>query len=251
MTFPSTGLGPGDSPSCGATLPAVGRVGAFLFVLICAATSVGVAGATTSPKSLRAAILQAVSAEDSAHYVVTDSGRGFSTSMVCDVAAGRGIQRITIVRSGRTGHVTVLVADSRAYFRGDSFGLHAYMGLSASQASRDAGRWLVVSHSSSAYASIAADVTFASFASHLVPKAHLALVSATLAGRKLVGVRGTTQEEGLTVTNAVYAPKSGTRLPAEATAVIPGPQGGTGRTTISKWNEQVRVQAPAHATPIY
>lgn len=225
----------------------MGRVGTVLLVGICAVVLVGSAGAASSPTSLRAAILKAVSARHSVHYVVVDTGKGYRTSMVSDVAVDRGIQRITVIRSGRTGHVTVLVIKSTVYFRGDAFGLHSYMALTTGQASRYAGRWLSIGKTSPVFASVAADVTFASFASHLLPQHHLVLANTTVGGRKLIGVRGVSVEEGVTLFESVFAPARGVALPVEATAVVHGPHGGSGRTSMSHWNEAVHLTAPAHS----
>jgi hypothetical protein len=227
--------------------PAVGRIGAFLLVVACTGAAGGSAAAAASPKSLRAAILDATSAKHSVHYVVVDTGRDFRTTMVSDAARNRGIQRITVIRSGRTGHVTVLVSRSTVYIRGDAFALHTYMAFPKSQASRYAQRWLSIPHTSPVYASVAADVTFGSFVSHLLPEHQLSIVHSTVAGKNVIGVHGTVREQGISVTEAVFAPTHGTRLPVEATAVVHGPHGGTGRTTMSGWNELVRIHVPAHA----
>ena len=225
----------------------MGRIGTLLLVVACAVAVGGSAEAATSPKSLRTAILDATSAKHSVHYVVVDTGRDYRTSMVSDAVEHSGIQRITVVRSGRTGHVTVLVSHSTVYIRGDAFALHAYMALPKSRASRYARRWLSISHTSPVYASVAADVTFGSFVNHLLPKQQLSIVHGSVAGRSVIGVHGTACEQGINVIEAVFAPTHGTRLPVEATAVLHGSYGGTGTRRMSRWNEPVRVQAPAHA----
>jgi hypothetical protein len=211
------------------------------------------ADAATSPSSLRAAILKAASAKHSVHYVAKSSGRykGQPEQMtqVADVGAGRGIQRITIMRAGETGHVTIRVVNSTAYIRGDAFALHTYMAVPTSQAAALAGRWISIPHTSPAYAPVAADVTFSSFVSHLLPQHHLSLVTGTVGGKKVRGVHGTAHEEGVTVTLTAYAPASGTPLPFEVKDIIQGPDGGTGSTSLSRWNESVRVTAPANAIP--
>jgi hypothetical protein len=229
---------------------AVFRVGIAMLAAACAAAVTSSAGAGSSPRSVRAAILDAASAEHSVHYEIADLGRNFRTTLVGDVAAGRGIQRIAVVRNGRMGHVTVLVVHSTVYLRGDAFALHAYMSFPAAQASRYAGRWVSISHTSPVYASVAADVTFGSFVSHLLPKHHLSVVHGIVGGKAVIGVHGTVREAGITVIETVYAAVHGSRLPLEATTVVHGTHGGTGRTTMSRWNEPVRLHAPKHATKI-
>jgi len=131
-------------------------------VVVCAVAAAGAAGAATSPKALRAAILKAASAKHSVHYVV-GSRPGSRIKMVSDVAANRGIQRVTFSKSGRTGHATTVVVKSTAYVRGDAFALHAYMRLPASFAARYAGKWIAIPHTSPLYRPEAIDVTFGIF----------------------------------------------------------------------------------------
>src|SRR5262245_39746893 len=87
--------------------------GIALVVLGCALSAVTTATAATSPATPRAAMLKAASAKHSVHYVETGSGvfkgQHWTQTQVADVAGGRGVQRITIKRSGKTGHVTIRV----------------------------------------------------------------------------------------------------------------------------------------------
>ena len=198
-------------------------------------------------------MLKAASAKHSVHYVSTLAGsykgQPQRLTQVADVAAGRGIQRITISRGGKTGTVTIRVVNSTAYLRGDAFALHTYMGLRTSQAVGLAGRWISIPHRSPAYGPIAADVTFGSFIRYLLPQHQLSLVHGTVGGTKVTGVHGTARLEGISETLTVYAPTGTKPLPIAVTYVVHGPNGGTGTTSISRWNEPLRVTAPTHAIP--
>ena len=202
---------------------------------------VGTAGAATSPAALREAILRAVSAEHSVRYVTVSSSSGVRLTMVCDVDTGRGIQRVTLTKSGSTGHVTTLVLGSNAYIRGDAFGLRTYMRFPASIASRYAGRWISVPPSSPLHAPVAVDATYGSFISHALPEGNLSLVSGTVGGRRVVGLRGKAPEGGTLI---LYVRASGSRLPLEGKEVA---RSATGLVTMSRWNESVRLPKPAHA----
>jgi len=206
---------------------AVGRSGtSLLVVVVCAVAAAGAAGAATSPKALRAAILKAASAKHSVHYVVVGSRPGSRIKMVSDVAANRGIQRVTFSKSGRTGHATTVVVKSTAYVRGDAFALHAYMRLPASFAARYAGKWIAIPHTSPLYRPEAIDVTFGSFINDGVPQHHLSLVSGIVGGRRLKGLRGTAPEGGILT---LYIRASGRPLPVEGKEVVRGAYPATSR----------------------
>lgn len=170
--------------------------------------------------------------------------------MVCDVARDRGIQRISITKGGKTGHVTVLVVHDTAYIRGDAFAMHAYMGFSSSQASRYHGRWISISRGFPSYPTVAAAVTLASFVHELdLRGSSLTVVSGTIGGRKVVGVRRTGKVEGLHTVETLYAQAHGARLPVTLIQVAPA-KGYRDTLKMSGWNEPVHVTAPTHAVPI-
>ena len=198
-------------------------------------------------------MFRAVSAKHSVHYVEnstgTFKGQPGHNRLVGDVAAGRGVQQITISRGAKTGHATIRVIHSTAYLRGDAFTLHTYMEIPAAQATALAGRWIAIPRTSPAYAPLAADVTFASFRSDLLPQHHLSVVNGTIGATKVTGLHGTSHAGSITVTETVYAPASKTPLPIEVTQSVHGANPATARTTLSRWNEAVRVAAPAHAIP--
>jgi hypothetical protein len=225
----------------------VGRIATGVIVVACAVAAVGGAYAAMSPQALRAAIFKAASAKHSVHYVtVSSSSRGRST-MVSDIAADRGIQRVTFSNGGRTGHVTMLVVGSTAYIRGDAFTLHGYMAFPPSLASRYAGRWILIPHTSPLYGPVAIDVTFGSFVRDAMPQGHLTIVAGTVGGRKVRGLHGTAREGG---TLTLYVPTSGSLLPLEGKETVRAPIAASSRLTMSRWNEPVRVSAPAHAVPL-
>jgi hypothetical protein len=222
------------------------RFGAFVFVVACAIAAVGSALAATSPSALRAAILRAELVKRSVHYVTRTSEAGMKAREVADVGAGRGIQRISFSKGGKTGHVTEIVVPGKAYLRGDASGLRA-LGFPASVASGYAGKWVSIPPSSSLYAPSARDVTIDSFVRDGVPESQLSLVSGTVGGKAMRGLRGTAPEGGILT---VYVPESGPPLVVQGTEVETGAHASRGRVILSRWNEPVHVQAPVHSVPI-
>src|SRR5690349_4500560 len=101
----------------------------ILAVVVCLAGLVVALGAaaTSSPQALLTSILSAGRAQHSVHYV-SDARLGtLRVIQVADAATAQGIQRITYVKAGHSGHVTVIVSGRNAYVRGDVFALANYM----------------------------------------------------------------------------------------------------------------------------
>ncbi len=194
-------------------------------------------------------MLAAASAKHSVHYVSSSSVPGARLRIVADVGQGRGIQRITVTKHGHSGPATVLIVGGSAYIRGNGFTMHNYFPFTEAQAKQYAGTWISIPPSSGAYSGVAADATLASFLSDLLPTRHLALVQATIAGQKAVGVKGNMRQGNVTLVETVYAPAGGTPLPFEE-KVAPVGHPGTSLARMSKWNEPVHLAVPAHAVPI-
>jgi hypothetical protein len=206
------------------------------------------AGATTSPQAFRASVRAAALAQRSVHYVSVASLPQASVSMIGDAGRAQGMQRITFRKSGRTGHVTVLVSAHTAYVRGDAFTLTNFMGFKPRAATKYANTWIVIAHDTAAYAPVAAAVTLASTVTEIGPRGTLAPVrTTTLGGTRVRAVRGTSTVQGTTMVDTVYARATGAPLPVVETAT----QGANRtRTTFSRWNEPVRVRVPSHSVPI-
>lgn len=221
----------------------------MLFAVAAAAVAAGVALAARSPQGWRAAMHAAASAKHSLHYVSTSSEPRVRLRIVADVGQGRGIQRITVTKHGHTGPATVLIVSRTAYIRGNAFTLHNYFPFKQAQANRYAGKWISIPSTLGAYSEVAADATFASFVSDLLPSKHLSLVRATIDGKQSVGVTGTVRQGSVTLVETVYAPATGTPLPF-AEKVAPASKPGTGLVHLSRWNEPLHLAAPADTVPI-
>jgi len=218
-------------------------------LVVAAAAGAAAALAAQSPKSLRAAIFSAARQEHAVHYVERGEAQGLRQTMVGDVAGTRGSQRITFSLQGRKGRLTVLVVRRTVYLKGTSFALSGYLGFTVAQAAKFRGRWISVPPSNKRYKDLASSVTFPSFLHDIYPSAPLALVKATIGGRALTGVRGTHREPGLRFVEAVY-PRSSSSLLPQAVVDVEPQKGFLDTIKIARWNESVRVHAPANAVPI-
>lgn len=222
------------------------RIAIVLVAIAAASIAVGAAFAAQSPKTRLAAMRRAVASAHSVHYVSVGSGSGHRIRMVCDVGAGRGIQRITVTIHGTSGPATVIVVKDTAYIRGNEFTLHKYFEFPKAQASRYAGKWIKQTSTSPGYATVAADATFESFRSTFAYPQHQ--LEGFTSG-KLNGVRGTVQQRGIVELLTLVAPAHGKPFPAKEYATSPN-HPGSGSLSFSHWNEPVHITAPRHAVPI-
>lgn len=208
-------------------------------------------GSSSSPplsaKAELAAMRSAANSQHSLHYVSVSSAPQEELRIVADVGMKEGIQRITVTDHGTTGPAAAIVSGRKVYIRGNAFTLQVYFGFAAVKAKLYAGTWISVPSSRTGYATLAADVTFPSFISHLFPpRTKLSLVPAGT----LIGVRGTAHaQSGADGTATLFAPAHGKPLPVKETAET-SKRRGTGVVTMSHWNEAVHVKAPRHAVPI-
>jgi hypothetical protein len=227
----------------------VGRIAALLAVLAVAAATTAVAlAASRSPKELRSAIFAAAKKQHSVHYVEHGAAAGLRQTMVCDVAKTRGIQRISFTLRGKKGHFTVIVVKRVAYLRGSAYALHGYLGYTPTQAATYHGRWISIPPTNRRYKDLAASVTFSSFLHDIYPSAPLRLVTTTNGGRTVTGVSGTNDEAGPAKFMEVVFPDS--RLRPLAVSDVDAKLGFIDTLKIGRWNEAVRVTAPANAVPI-
>jgi hypothetical protein len=225
------------------------RVAALIFVVAVAAGIAAVAFAAQSPKALRTAIFAAARHERSVHYVEAGAAKGLTQRIVGDVAATRGIQRVSFTLNGKKGRFTVLVVHRIAYLRGNAPTLAGYFGFTAAQAAQFQGQWISVPPSSKKYTDLAASVTLPSFLHDIYPGGRLSLVTSKIGGRARTGVRGTNREPGVKFMEAIFPKSSAPLLPEEVADIEPA-KGFIDATKISGWNESVSVQAPAGAVPI-
>lgn len=186
-----------------------------------------------SAAALLAAMLVAVHAQQSAHYVSTSSSKTAKVVVVADVAKTQGIQRITFTRKGKTGHVTVMVANNTAYLRGDAFTLQNFLGVPAVAARTVAGQWVRIPHTAREYAPVAEDVT--------LPSVALGLATTGTVEKVKGGIRDTSSSRTITIL------LDGKHRPTSET----GTNGGAKYAmAFTRWNENVAVSVPKKTVPV-
>jgi hypothetical protein len=221
-------------------------VGIVIAVALAAAVAAAVALAAQSPKALRASIFAAARRQHSVHYVEHAVAPRLRQTMVADVAGNRGIQKVTFTLQGKKGQFTVRVVKRIAYVRGNPLGLES-AGLTAADAARYQGRWVLIPPSNHLYSDLAADVTMPTFLHDIYPRAPLTLVRTTIGSKEITGVHGINRESGITFLEALF-PDS--KLRPLGVTDVDKKDGFADVTNMSRWNEAVHVKAPAHAVRI-
>ena len=215
-------------------------------LIIAAALTCGLsssAAASSSPKQLLAAIVDAANARHSVHIASKAEYGTVQLNEVDDVGTTVGIQRLTLIETGHTGHVTVIATPKAAYVRGDAFTLVNYIGAKASAAVKYDGVWIKFTPKDAGYKNTIAGVTLASAISQLEPAAPLRTIRhVTIGGVKVFGVRGVTPTgQPPPAADTIYARAVGDPLPVKQVVKL-GKQRLS--VTLSRWNEPIQLHIP-------
>jgi hypothetical protein len=226
---------------------------------LAAAFAASGAVAAASPVGREVSAIATMRAQRSYHYVSTATQlsrtgqvpkNGTRVTIVGDATHSEGIQRITFAQGSKTGHVTVLVVANTAYIRGDAFTLVHYMDFSATDAAGYAGKWLRLPHTDPAFAGVANDVRLDSSATgELKIPSPRAIGTALLRGQRVIGLRGTIHQSGVTSLATLYVRATGAPLPVEVLATYKGKI--YGEVVFGNWGERVDVPAPPSAIALH
>jgi hypothetical protein len=232
----------------------VRRIATLAFVAAAVVASAAVALASPSPKAVRASILAAARTERSVHWSAKEIVGQVAIKTATDAARSGGVQTVTlgvVQKNGheRMGHVHIVVTGGVAYIRADALGLQMSLDLASAQAKKYAGRWISIPKVDPAYKPTAEGDTMNSVVHDLAPHGRLTLISAKSHGVRVIGVRGVSGSGAKKMAKVVIAHTKGKRLPLEEDILVPG-KSALDHMLFSKWNETVKVTAPAKSTPI-
>jgi hypothetical protein len=225
------------------------RAALVILVLVGAAAAAAVAlAATQSPRKLRSSIFDNARKQHSVHYEERAVGVGLTQTMTSDVAGSRGVQKISFTLGKTNGRFSVRVVNKTAYLRGDAEALHGYFGFTAAQATAYSNRWIAVRRGQPKYSDLAASVTLPSFLHDIYPSTPLVLVTTTINGHKVTGVRGTNRQGGgVEFVEDVFPDK---KLRPFGVHDVEPTKGFVDSFKLSHWNEAVHVAVPPDAVPI-
>ena len=209
--------------------------------------------ATSSAQSQVTAALAAANSQKTVHYVATSTYSTRSIVITGDVSATEGQQQVVLHYGKNVGHMTNLLVGSAVYFKGDAYGLTAYLGLPSSLAPTYAGKWISVTSSSQGYSSIAQSLTLSSAVDQISIKGPYKQASVSTGGQKATALVGLTSSlsTGKKVGPAtLFLTQATTPLPIRFVGIGHQSKGTAhGQVSHSNWNEPLNFTAPTGAIP--
>ncbi len=224
----------------------------------CGSSSTGSSGSNgVQSKSGREIVAAAVAATErqSSFHFVESSGAGTSGVLIAgDVGTSSGEQHVTIHDGKSRGHLTLLLADKKAYFKGDLLGLEGFTGLSAKLSAEFAGRWISVPSTNSSFAAVAGTLAVATAAGQLVkvPGTLTRGKTSRQLGHAAVAVTAAEASSSGSLKLTIYVATRGAALPilVEGTTTAAGGAPRSISARFSNWGEAVHVTAPGTSLPI-
>lgn len=245
------------SPLRAAATVAAAAAGSGLGALGLTAGPALVAGAASTPtQSAQAeykAALAAVS-KQGVHFSSNAVQNGVRLQIAGDTGATSGSQSITIHRGSATEQMTAMVVGSTGYVSGNKAALHDVIGLTSSQSSKYAGKWLSFPTSSS-LGTLVSGLLNKDVASELAITGPYSYgKTTTVQGQHAITIKGAVSADGGgTVPVVLYVAADGKPVPIQE-VTNPGKTGGSstisGTVTFTKWGEGTTEKAPSHTVSL-
>ncbi len=235
---------------------------AIAFAAGCGSSSSGDSGGTSntangvqsrSGEQIVADAVAAAKHQRSFHFVETAGHAGNGVVVEADIGDSSGEQRVTIHDGTKSGHLTLLLADKTAYFRGDLIGLEDFTGLSPTLAGRYSGKWISVPSSNRSFTTIAGTLAVATAAVQLVqlPGKLTRGETSTRMGKPAVAVKAVQTSGAGSLNLTLYVATTGDALPilVQGSTTASGAAPHSVSATFSDWGEAVHVTAPSNPVP--
>ncbi|MHB8293502.1 MAG: hypothetical protein ACYDH5_02490 [Acidimicrobiales bacterium] len=198
----------------------------------------GVAKATAA--KAEASVTSAISKATAVHMVTKVTQGGKTVTQVMDAGSISGRQTLQIAG----GTATVVAVKKGAYLKATTPVLTSIFGLPSAEASKDSGRWLSFSPSSTQYKTLDAGVLVGSVAKELALTKVTKAPHAAIHGVQVVALKGTSPSPGTTLT--LFIPVTGPLLPIGGTISASGV---SGTMSFTKWSTPLTIAAPSKSTP--
>jgi hypothetical protein len=236
---------------------AAGLAAAAALVLAAAPSAAGAASTTTTSAGDPAATatynaaLKAVGTKG-VHFASVAKQGGATLTVTGDAGTTSGAQSLVVKNKGVTERMTARVVGSTGYVTGNKAALLDVIGLTKTEATKYAGRWLSFPTSNTGLAELVGGLLSSQVSKELeISGPFTAGKSATVAGQKATAIVGSVAtESGSKVPVVLYVPASGAPLPIQE-VTNSGKAGGSsaihGVVTFSDWGENKSQSAPAHA----
>jgi hypothetical protein len=179
-------------------------------------------------------------------FVAKTGSSSTNEKIVANLGTSIGVENV--VEGAET--LTVEVAGTHAYVKGNKSGLTKLFGLSSSQAKRVGSRWMSWRSGTSQYSELKSNVTLASVSALLPSSKGTKLSTETSNGRRLYVLKWTTGSTSSTpqLSNTFTISTGGSPLPVEETST--DSSGDRVTTQFSSWSEQVAVSAPPSSSTV-
>jgi hypothetical protein len=227
---------------------------------------VALASAPASARTLLAAVLAAVRAQEGARWEGTISlgsmpAVSSASSVLAGTASGTATSTYTETNGtkSRTFHGQLILADGTVFFKGDAGAWYFEMGVMGGPAVTEADRWVAISSKCTSktrqecrlFERLASGLTVSTAMSPVAMTGTLSLLSpTTIHGQHVVGVKGMTANDVRTpsVSEVLYVREGGSPLPVEAVqAAVPN---GAGPWTFRyQWSKVTPVRPPSSSVP--
>jgi hypothetical protein len=221
-------------------------VAAILLAVLTWSGAAGASGRTSAATLYREAL--ATTRSWSVHYASDGTVSHVSILESGDAGPASGVQEV-LVGKGTTlsESASLVVIGGITYVKGNAQALVDLAGLSATEATANAGKWVQFATDDQAFAQVVVGVRSHDIADELALKAPYTLGSPRrIDGYSVDAIRGTQHFQGLKTMRAIlYVRAEGRHFPVEENTVnAQGRPNGVEHTVYSKWGERVRPKAP-------
>jgi len=217
-------------------------------IALVALSSVGVANGAVTTDSLLKATKAAIGSQPGVRvtFVANSASSSSSEKIVADVGTAIGAETV----SQGSSHLAIRLTPTYGYVSGNASGFTSILGLTSAQATKIGTRWVSWKASTAQYSSLKSGLTISAVVA-LLPKAKGTAVSSKVSNGTTVYVlkwtdAATSSTPQLSVLLTVSAGSS--PLPLVQTVTASGGRKAT--TTLSRWGEQILVNAPPAASTI-
>jgi hypothetical protein len=183
----------------------------------------------------------------SVHYVSSGVVSKVSNTESGDAGPASGTQQVAVHSATASDTASLIVIGQITYVNANATGLTGLMNLSPTDATLDAGKWILFSTANAAFSQIVAGVRSRDVSQEIALKGPFTLGAArTLDGYAVDAIHGMLDVQGAKPVHAVlYVRSSGRPLPVEEDTVdAQGKPTGEDHIVFSKWGERVRPRAP-------
>ena len=218
---------------------------ALLAVLTWSGAPAGASGRTSAATLYREAL--ATTRSWSLHYASDGTVSHVSILESGDAGPASGVQQVLVGTGTLSERASLIVIGGITYVNGNAQALVDLAGLSATEATANAGKWVQFATDDQAFAQVVLGVRSHDIADELALKAPYTLGSPRrIDGYSVDAIRGTQHFQGLKTMRAIlYVRAEGRHFPVEENSVnAQGRPNGVEHTVYSKWGERVRPKAP-------